>query len=154
METLFEADDAVLKYDHQRRVFKFIWNGEVSFQTLKPLVEKACEITESVENASIIFDRRKLISYAPDARIWLKHSFMKSEGKRLMMKIKKIAALNSKSPFAQVISKVLVGALKFYNRKIQYKVFESEEEATNWIYANPVSMQAANKGKSWFSIFR
>lgn len=154
MRILYEADDAVLKYDDEKRIFKFIWNGVVSHDTLKPLVLTACRITENIDRADIIFDRRKLESYSPDARIWLKHDFMKNDGKRLMKKIHKIAAINSSSSFAQVVSTVLVGALKFYNKDIKYKIFEDDDRAMRWISGQPLVAAESSKWKGWFSFFR
>ena len=133
MRVLYESENATLKYDENNQLFKFIWNGVISLETLKRVVMETAHIVEKVDSASLFFDRRELESYSPEAKDWIKNDFMKKDGKRLMKKIDKIAAVSSKSVFAQLVSTLLVGVLRLYNRSIKYKVFESENAASEWI---------------------
>ena len=133
MRVLFEAEDAILKYDEASHLFKFIWSGVISLDTLKRVVMETAHIVEKVDSASLFFDRRNLESYSPEAKDWIKNDFMKKDGKRLMKKIDKIVAVSSKSVFAQLVSTLLVGVLRLYNRSIKYKVFDTEKEALDWV---------------------
>lgn len=139
MKVLFEADDATLKFDEHNSIFTFVWNGTISLNTLKSVVLETARHVDKMESASLFFDRRKLESYAPEAKSWIKNDFMKKDGKILIKKIDKIAAVNSKSTFAQLLSTLLVGVLRLYNRNIDYKVFDEPSPALDWLYAVKVS---------------
>lgn len=134
MKTLFQAEDAAVYFDENQNIFKFVWNGVVSYKSLKPLVLRVRDQCEKIDHGYFIFDRRNLKSYAADARVWLRHDFFKTDGKRLIQKIDKMAAIDSSSALQQVVSGLIVNKIfKFYNPNIQYKFFAREEEATQWL---------------------
>ena len=133
MKVLREYSDASLFYDQSNNIVKFVWNGVVSLETLKDLVLVTAEIVDNNNQSYLLFDRRELETYAPDAKDWIKNDFMKGDGKRLMKKIGKIGAISSKSTFAQLVSTLLMGVLKLYNRNMQYKMFDTPEQAIQWL---------------------
>lgn len=133
MKLIVEKKHASLYHDESAKIVMFAWNGTVPLDTLKNLVMTTAELVDNEECKYIMFDRRELESYTPDAKNWLKNDFMKNNGKRLINKIDKIGAVASKSTFARLVSTLLVGVLKFYNKNMQYKMFEEVDEALDWL---------------------
>ncbi|WP_109832122.1 DUF7793 family protein [Reichenbachiella versicolor] len=132
MKVLSEKKDASLFHDEVNGIVKFKWNGTVTIETLSELVQKTAQLTQQGKCSYIMFDRRELESYTPEAKSWIKE-YMKNEGKAIIKSISKIGAVTSKSTFAQLVSTILVEVLKLYNRNMQYKTFETPELAISWL---------------------
>ena len=111
MRILFEADDAILQFDEQNNIYQFGWKGTVGYVSASQTLSLAAELSKDLEKVHWLVDRRNLDGYSPEARIWIKDDFVNKVGKDLIMKIDKIAVMESESPIANLSSSVLSKAI-------------------------------------------
>jgi hypothetical protein len=147
MRILFEADDAILQFDEQNNIYQFGWKGTVGYVSASQTLSLAAELSKDLEKVHWLVDRRNLDGYSPEARIWIKDDFVNKVGKDLIMKIDKIAVMESESPIANLSSSVLSKAILEVNPKIEAKVFDYTQPASNWLTGKVVEMPKEEKSK-------
>lgn len=133
MKTLFEAEDAIFQFDEDNTTFQFGWKGTVGLVSMQKVMRMATEIAKAHDNVHWLVDRRSLEGYSPECRIWIKNDFVQKEGREMLLKIDKIAVLESKSPMATLSSNVLAEAIKKTNPSIESKAFDYVQPASNWL---------------------
>lgn len=158
MNLIFEHDDAQLWYDSRHRILKAIWFNDVSLEAFKGLVTEGVKIMEAVDSAHIMFDRRHLDGFSVEARIWLKHDFMNrgGDGRRLIKKIRKIAAIQTPSAMGQIAVSVFSKILLFFNPKLLYNLYSNDKEAYAWLKNIPsmnVLPTVVQKGNAFSRFF-
>ncbi|UXX77778.1 hypothetical protein N7E81_10390 [Reichenbachiella carrageenanivorans] len=147
MKILFEADDAIFQFDEEHTTFQFGWKGIVELTSMQQVMRMATEIAKEHENVHWLVDRRTLEGYTPECRIWIKNDFVTKEGKEMIMKIDKIAVLESESVMAAISSNILAEAIKKVNPSIESETFDFALPASNWL-AGIVPEPEAPKKKS------
>lgn len=133
MKILFEAEDAIFQFDEENTTFQFGWKGTVGLKSMQKVMRMATEIAKEHDNVHWLVDRRALEGYDGECRIWIKSDFVSKEGKEMIMKIDKIAVLESESPMATIASNVLAEAIKKVNPSIESKAFDYAQPASNWL---------------------
>ncbi|MEO9806633.1 MAG: hypothetical protein ABJF04_25455 [Reichenbachiella sp.] len=133
MKTLFEAEDAIFQFDEDNTTFQFGWKGTVGLVSMQKIMRMATEIASDFKNVHWLVDRRALEGYSPECRIWIKNDFVQKDGKEMLVKIDKIAVLESESPMATLSSNVLADAIKKVNPSIESKTFDYVQPASNWL---------------------
>lgn len=141
MKIIFEAKDAVFQFDEENSTFQFGWKGTVSLASMQKVMLSATELAKGMKSVHWLVDRRSLEGYTPECRIWIKNDFSQDKGKEMILKIDKIAVLESESPMATLSSNVLAESIKKVNPSIESKAFDYAKSASNWlagIEAQPV----------------
>ncbi|MEP2024479.1 MAG: hypothetical protein ABJH98_13815 [Reichenbachiella sp.] len=133
MKTLFEAEDAIFQFDEDNTTFQFGWKGTVGLASMQKIMRMAIAIAKEHENVHWLVDRRSLEGYDGECRIWIKNDFVNKEGKDMILKIDKIAVLESESPMATIASNVLAEAIKKVNPSIESQKFDYTQPASNWL---------------------
>lgn len=154
MKVLFEAEDAIFQFDEDHTTFLFGWKGTVGLASMQKVMQMATEIAENFDNVHWLVDRRALEGYSPECRIWIKNDFVQKDGKEMLVKIDKIAVLESASPMATLSSNILAETIKKVNPSIESKAFDYVQPASNWlagIVAEPVVEKKKSGLKKLFS---
>lgn len=140
MKLIFEHKEAKLWYDSEFRILKAVWYGEVSLDAFQSLVLKGSEVLRSIEAVHLIFDRSKLDNFTAEARVWFKHDFMskEGEGRKLIKKVRKLAAVKGASILGQITSSMVGKVLLLFNPRLNYKIFEDERNAEGWTKSLPL----------------
>lgn len=133
MKILFEADDAVFQFDEENHTFLFGWKGTVSYPSIRKAMLIAIDMAKDLDKVHWLIDRRNLEGYAGEARIWIKNEFILNQGKSMIAKIDKIAAIESESAMGKLSSNVLTAAIKKANPSIETKEFDYPQPASNWL---------------------
>ncbi|MEO9967500.1 MAG: hypothetical protein ABJF11_17015 [Reichenbachiella sp.] len=133
MKVIFEAEDAIFQFDEENTTFQFGWKGTVGLASMQKVMRMAVGIALELEHVHWLVDRRALEGYSPECRIWIKNDFVQSEGKEMLVKIDKIAVLESESPMATLSSNVLAETIKKVNPSIESKTFDYVQPASNWL---------------------
>ena len=133
MRTLFEAADAIFQFDEENTTFQFGWKGTVGLASMQQVMRMASEIANGHKSVHWLVDRRALEGYDPECRIWIKNEFVNKEGRDMILKIDKIAVLESESPMATIASNVLADAIKKVNPSIESRAFDYAQPASNWL---------------------
>ena len=123
MKILFEADDAVFQFDEENHTFQFGWKGTVTYPSIRRVMLMAIDVAKNMDKVHWLIDRRDLDSYEAEARIWIKNEFILNQGKSMIGKIDKIAAIESQSQMGKLASNVLTAAIKKENPAIVWVFF-------------------------------
>lgn len=153
MKTLFEAEDAIFQFDEENTTFQFGWKGTVGLASMQKIMRMATEIAKKHENVHWLVDRRALEGYDAECRIWIKNDFVKKDGKDMILKIDKIAVLESESPMATIASNVLAEAIKNVNPSIESKTFDYAQPASNWLAGIVAQEPVVEKKKGLRKLF-
>lgn len=156
MELIYDHKDAKLWYDSDNAILKAKWYGQVGVEGFKGLVLMGAEIMEQVNHAHFIFDRRQFENFSPESRIWLKYDFMNKggDGRRLIRKVKKMAAIKSSSMIGQIAAKVFSKILLFFNPHIEYRTFANEVEAECWIRGLPMYQEFVKQSGPQYNVWK
>ena len=135
MKLVYEHENAQLWYDPNHKILKAIWFGEVGFEAFANLLTRGAQVLNASDYGHIIFDRRELNNFSAEARIWFKQEFMKKggDGRRLIKKVRKIAAVKGTGTIGQLASAVFGKILLIFNPKLKYRVFENNDVADLWV---------------------
>lgn len=127
-------------FDSEYNIFKVKWIGVVSYNTFRGLILCGRDILEHLEYAHFLFDRRELDSFSAEARVWLKYDFMKrgGDGRRLIKRIRRIAAIKSPSIIGQIAASVFSKIFVFFNPKLTYRTFSDDISAECWVKGIPL----------------
>jgi len=147
MKTLYEAEDAIFQFDKGNVTFQFSWRGTVGLTSMQKIMRMATEIAKEYQNVHWLVDRRSLEGYSAECRIWIKNDFITKEGKDMLVKVDKIAVLESESPIATLSSNILAEAIKKANPSIESKFFDYTQPASNWLAGIVVEASPEKKSK-------
>lgn len=157
MKLIYEHKEALLWYDEESRIIKAEWIGVVDLEAFCTVLLNGGSILNKIDNAYLILDRRRFENFTPEARIWLKKDFMNrgGSGRKLIRRVRKIAAIRSSNPLGQVTVTTMAKLLLFFNPHLDYKTFDEEKEADAWLRANIYSRNMMNSStkQSWFDRF-
>lgn len=145
MKLVFETSEAKMWFDAEHKIFKVQWFGVVNYDSFRGLILCGRDILEKLEYAHFLFDRRQLDSFSADARVWLKYDFMKKggDGRRLIKRIRRIAAVKSSSVIAQIAAQVFSKIFMFFNPSLRYRTFSDELSAECWVKGIPLLQDMA-----------
>ena len=132
--SLYEANDVVVQFDENSKIFKFSWNSNVSLESIKQLTQNVLKHLTKIELGYFLFDRRFLTSFTPEAVEWLKSDFLKKEEKQLLRKIHRVATIDSAEISKSKKPKLIISKmLSKSNSKMKMKFFTTERAAIQWI---------------------
>ena len=135
MKLIYEHKEAMLWYDEESRIIKVEWIGTVDLEAFCAVLLNGGSILNKTDNAYLLLDRRRFVNFTPEARIWFKKDFMNrgGSGRRLIRRVRKIAAIKSSNPLGQVTVSMMAKLLLFFNPYLDYKTFDEEKEANDWV---------------------
>lgn len=154
METIYESSQVLFQYDEEFKILKAKWTGQVTTEEFKHVIMTGARIIHNTEGfTSIILDRSELDEFSTESRVWLKQDFMRNDGRVLIKKVKKLAAIKPSTTFATVMTTVFSAIFQIANPNMEYKVFEKPDEAAEWITGGGVAKKNRFLSKI-FNLFR
>ena len=119
--------------DPNNKLVCISWSGVVTGETAKTLLSLGADVVEQKGYTHLLLDRRRLIEFDTEARIWIKNDLLKSRARHLAVKVKRLAYLNSADTKGSIFSNFISAGIKMVFPNLTMKKFDSPKEAVRWL---------------------
>lgn len=124
-----------LYLDEDLGIVKVSWHGMVDQQEAAAILSKGADLLEVGLANKLLLDRKHLIEFTTEARIWIKNEIIKRRGNKLIKRLNRLATVNADSSRGSVFSNFLTSAIKIVYPNLKTGRFKTVEEAINWLIA-------------------
>jgi hypothetical protein len=125
---LIEADFAVLTYDPDLKLAKIVWNGKATTKEYQHTFITLLEYSKEHKTENFISDLRKQAVVSPENRNWFETVVIP---RAIELGLIRAAVIFDGNVFKKYYLNMILKVLNKY--KLPLKLFNSDEEANEWI---------------------
>ncbi len=119
--------------DPNNKIVCISWSGVIDGNTAKTLLLLGAEAVESKGYTRLLLDRRRLVEFDTEARVWIKNDLLKSRARHLAARVERLAYLNSSDTKGSIFSNFISAGIKMVFPNLTMKKFDKPNIAVKWL---------------------
>lgn len=128
-----KENGSVFSLDTDFMISRISWVGVVTETTAKTLLTCGADSVEHHGYKKLLLDRRDLVEFSTEARVWIKQDLLKKRARRIVGKVEKVATIGATNAKGNIFSNFISSGIRMIFPKLEMKKFDNLPEAIIWL---------------------